>query len=139
MSPLTQAATDCAAVTEIPSTECEALVALYNSTDGDNWDYNRRWLKNNTPCSWYRVTCRGGHVSNIDLWFNDLTGTIPTELGNLSNLTTLYLYDNELTGSIPTELGNLSNLTITTPAGKPHKPPALNNKANYNSPQPPTM
>jgi hypothetical protein len=36
MSPLTQAATDCATVTEIPSTECEALVALYNSTGGDN-------------------------------------------------------------------------------------------------------
>jgi len=40
MSPLAQAVTDCAAVTEIPSTECEALVALYNSTDGANWSYN---------------------------------------------------------------------------------------------------
>jgi Leucine-rich repeat (LRR) protein len=111
MSPLTQAATNCATVTEIPSTECEALVALYNSTDGDNWKYNSGWLENNTPCSWSRVTCSGGHVSEIDLWSNSLTGSIPTELGNLSNLTILSLSSNDLTGTIPTELGNLSNLT----------------------------
>ena len=37
----TQAAfTSCADVTEIPQSECEALVALYNSTDGDNWYTN---------------------------------------------------------------------------------------------------
>ncbi|MEN8220762.1 MAG: hypothetical protein ABFS56_31300 [Pseudomonadota bacterium] len=34
MSPLAQAATDCATVTEIPTAECEALIALYNSTNG---------------------------------------------------------------------------------------------------------
>jgi len=32
MSPLAQAATDCAAVTPIPTIECEVLVTLYNST-----------------------------------------------------------------------------------------------------------
>ena len=28
---------DCGEVDEIPQAECEALVALYNSTDGANW------------------------------------------------------------------------------------------------------
>lgn len=28
---------DCSAVSEIPQTECEALVALYNSTNGPSW------------------------------------------------------------------------------------------------------
>jgi len=111
MSPLAQAATDCAAVTDIPSTECEALVALYNSTDGANWHNKTGWNVTNTPCSWYRVTCSGGHVSRLYLSSNHLTGSIPTELGNLSNLTSLDLYSNLLIGSIPTELGNLSNLT----------------------------
>ncbi|MEN8219513.1 MAG: hypothetical protein ABFS56_24810 [Pseudomonadota bacterium] len=69
--------TNCATVTEIPSTECEALVALYNSTNGDNWENNSGWLKNNTPCSWYRVRCNGGHVSTLYLNSNKLTGTIP--------------------------------------------------------------
>ena len=32
------------------------------------------------------------------------------ELGNLSNLTGLFLFNNQLSGSIPAELGSLSNL-----------------------------
>jgi Leucine-rich repeat (LRR) protein len=110
MSPLTQAATNCAAVTEIQETECEALIALYNSTNGDSWTNNSGWLETNTPCSWHGVICSGGHVSELNLSSNKLTGTIPTELGNLSNLEYLNLSWNELSGTIPTELGNLSNL-----------------------------
>ncbi|MEN8219751.1 MAG: Calx-beta domain-containing protein, partial [Pseudomonadota bacterium] len=108
---LVQAATDCSAVTQIPSTECEALVALYNSTNGDGWKYNSEWLETNTPCSWERVSCTSGHVSELYLHSNQLTGTIPSELGNLSYLEYLYLHSNQLTGTIPSELGNLSKLT----------------------------
>jgi len=109
-APLAQAATDCAAVTEIPSTECEALVALYESTNGANWKYQKGWNVTNTPCSWDRVSCDGGHVSALELYENQLTGEIPSELGNLSNLTGLDLSGNPLTGEIPSELGKLSNL-----------------------------
>ncbi|KAI8822813.1 hypothetical protein BJ741DRAFT_86809 [Chytriomyces cf. hyalinus JEL632] len=45
-----------------------------------------------------------------DLFNNQLTGTIPTELGQLTSLTQLYLSSNQLTGSIPTELGRLTSL-----------------------------
>jgi Leucine-rich repeat (LRR) protein len=41
---------------------------------------------------------------------NRLTGTIPTTLGNLNQLTYLGLFANQLTGSIPASLGNLSLL-----------------------------
>jgi len=111
MSPLTQATTNCAAVTEIPLTECETLVAIYNSTDGDNWNNHTGWNVTNTPCSWDRVTCNGEHVSILSLYSNKLTGSIPSELGNLTNLSWLFLDNNKLTGSIPSELGNLTNLT----------------------------
>ena len=55
-----------------------------------------------------------GNLSNLsylNLRSNDLTGSIPSELGNLSSLTDLGLSSNDLTGSIPSELGNLSSLT----------------------------
>ncbi|MEN8219934.1 MAG: Calx-beta domain-containing protein, partial [Pseudomonadota bacterium] len=105
-----QAATDCAAVTEIPSTECEALVALYNSTDGANWADNSGWLETNTPCGWKGVTCSSGHVSQLSLSSNQLTGSIPSQLGNLTKLESLRLNANQLTGSILTEFGNMSGL-----------------------------
>ncbi len=41
---------------------------------------------------------------------NQLTGSIPSELGSLASLQYLYLQDNELTGSIPSELGSLTSL-----------------------------
>ncbi len=112
MSPLAQAATDCAAVTEIPSTECEVLVTLYNSTDGANWKDHSGWLETNTPCSWDKVTCSAGHVSELKLYYNQLSGTIPPELSLLSHLTVLSLSRNELSGTIPPELSLLSHLTV---------------------------
>jgi Leucine-rich repeat (LRR) protein len=102
--------TDCALVTVIPEVECEALIALYDSTDGENWSDNTGWNVTNTPCSWYQIRCDGGHVTVIDLPLNGLSGSIPAEMGNLINLETLYLADDQLSGSIPAELGNLSNL-----------------------------
>ena len=40
-----------------------------------------------------------------------MTGEIPAELGDLTNLTELHLSGNQLTGEIPAELGSLTNLT----------------------------
>ena len=47
----------------------------------------------------------------LNLSHNALTGPIPPSLGELAKLTQLLLNDNELTGAIPLELGNLANLT----------------------------
>jgi len=46
----------------------------------------------------------------LDLSNSGLTGEIPPEIGNLTNLRVLYLYSNQLTGEIPIEIGNLINL-----------------------------
>ena len=104
------AATDCTQVTEIPQIECNALIAFYNSTDGPNWRNKTGWNVTNTPCSWYGVFCVSGHVYKITLSSNRLRGSIPAELGNLSDLQVLFLRDNQLSGSIPVKLGNLSSL-----------------------------
>lgn len=101
---------DCSAVTEIPQTECEALVALYNSTNGEDWSTHTNWLVTDTPSDWFGVTVESGHVTEISLQFNQLSGNLPTELVNLSYLKKLSLDSNKLTGSIPIELGSLSAL-----------------------------
>ena len=46
----------------------------------------------------------------LDLSGSGLTGLIPSEIGQLTNLTTLYLNNNQLTGEIPSEIGNCINL-----------------------------
>ena len=51
------------------------------------------------------------NLQSLSLWGNQLTGEIPTELGNLANLQQLRLaHDTELTGPIPSQLGSLANL-----------------------------
>ena len=112
----------CFAHAQIPQTERTALIALYKATDGANWTYSFNWRNGDdtdfnavgTECTWDGVTCDGGHVTEIVLGGypsgNNLVGTIPSELGNLSNLTELSLTYNQLSGSIPPELGTLSNL-----------------------------
>ena len=101
---------DCGTVTDVPRIECEALVALYESTNGAGWINNTNWLLTNSVGNWIGVEVFASHVAVLNLAYNRLSGTIPSELGQLSKLVNLYLYNNRLTGTIPKELGNLTNL-----------------------------
>ena len=93
------------------STDKAALVALYNATGGPNWGNNRNWLSDRPTGEWSGVSTDGdGRVTELRLAGNQLSGSIPSELGNLANLQTLLLDGNQLSGSIPSELGNLANL-----------------------------
>ena len=88
-----------------------ALVALYNATGGATWTRRTNWLTNEPLSEWYGVTTDGhGRVTVLILILNGLSGEIPAELGNLSNLQVLSFSRNALSGEIPAELGNLSNL-----------------------------
>jgi Leucine-rich repeat (LRR) protein len=110
-----------------------ALVALYDSTNGDNWNNNSGW-KNGPVSGWYGITVSENRVTQIILNGNNLTwklpaaigdltecgvfyisvngvgDTLPLQLGNMSSLSSLSLMDNNFTGKLPSTLGNLSNL-----------------------------
>ena len=105
--------TDCASQSQMPQASCEALVALYNNTDGPNWEHNFEWPGPEWPCRWYGIECENmsGDVLTIRLSGKDLDGTLPTEIGNLGSLQTLTLGGNIwLEGNIPPSLGSLSQL-----------------------------
>jgi Leucine-rich repeat (LRR) protein len=105
---------NCATVTDVPLVECFALVALYGSTNGAGWANRTNWLATTTVGTWFGVSVSGSeidrHVFSLSLQSNQLSGSIPPELGNLSSLNYLHLFRNQLSGSIPAQLGNLSSL-----------------------------
>lgn len=85
--------------------ERQALVALYEATDGSHWKHRTRWLEPpGTECQWYGVACQGqpeGRVVALDLGHNNLGGTVPEALGRLKHLDSLTLSGNRLSGRLP--------------------------------------
>jgi hypothetical protein len=96
---------------QVAQQDSVALVALYNSTDGANWTDNTTWLTVQPVSDWFGITATNGRVSAIILNNNNLSGTIPPEIGDLTNLTDLQFFLNQLSGSLPSTIGNLLNLT----------------------------
>ncbi|KAJ0028294.1 hypothetical protein Pint_35129 [Pistacia integerrima] len=54
------------------------------------------------------------HMTVLNFMWNNLTGSIPKEIGNLITLKLLLLSGNQISGPIPDELGSLSNVTLLT-------------------------
>ncbi len=87
-----------------------ALFALFNSTTGNSWTNKTGW-KTDSVYKWYGVTLdTNGRVTNLNLYSNKLSGTIPAEIGDLTKLKFLYLDNNQLSGNIPAQIGNLTSL-----------------------------
>lgn len=86
-----------------------ALIALYNSTNGPEW--NRPWDLEKPAFFWDGViVSSSGRVVGLALDDNNLDGTLPTEIGDLSALRGLILGGNELKGGLPAQLGDLTEL-----------------------------
>ena len=92
------------------------LGVLYYSTGGSGWTARHNFLDTTVPsCAWNRrshlVCDNNGLVTEIDLSHDDLTGSLPRELGFLSALTSLNFESNDLTGTLPLEITWLTKLT----------------------------
>ncbi len=98
-----------------------ALVALYNATDGPNWTNNTNWLSEEPVEDWFGVTVTDERVISIILGNdgsgqccngNNLTGSIPNQIGHLTGLKLLDLSYNQLNGELPVEISQLSQLEV---------------------------
>ena len=114
---------------DVPAAERDALMALYDATNGAEWLSNSNWGQGD-PChdEWFGVSCTNPNalmstsatpnnetdtpILEINLFGNNLTGPIPKEIGLFPKLITIELGLNELSGDIPAEIGNLSSLRI---------------------------
>ena len=95
----------------LPLTDREILERLYEATGGDHWTDNTNWLSDEDLSEWHGVRTDGdGRVTYLDLYTNELTGTIPAEIGGLSRLDFFYLSYNGIEGHLPAELGKLTRL-----------------------------
>ena len=102
----------CETIADISTGECNALVDLYNATDGDNRENNTNWLNSNNACTWHDVDCRGwSTVRWLTLSNNYLSGAIPESFSNLIYLNRVNLQYNNIT-SIPESIGNLSGINV---------------------------
>ena len=91
-----------------------ALEALYDSTGGANWTTSTNWKIADDLGAWYGVLVDSdGRVTDLNLANNNLVGTLPTTLHNLTALVNLYLTQNQLTGSIPS-LSGLTSLVVAS-------------------------
>ena len=94
--------------------DCETLLRIRDALAGDavlNWSADVK------ISDWQGVGIEGSpprviRLSLARLSPSKLTGSIPPELGDLTNLEVLRVHSNSLSGSIPPELGNLANLRI---------------------------
>jgi hypothetical protein len=87
-----------------------ALIDLYNSTAGNGWVINNGWATNIPAASWAGVVARFGKVSELNLTANNLSGAIPSSIGNLIAPSKIDFSVNQLSGSIPSAFGNLQSL-----------------------------
>ena len=102
--------------------DCEVLLSARDTLAGTA---TLNWSENTAITEWEGITLDNAltWVDAIDLASQNLSGTIPSELGDLTNLTGLHLFVNQLSGPIPPELGDLSNLTYLYLYGNQLIPP----------------
>jgi len=106
----------------IPKSERDALISIYQATNGNQWADNTNWCdgrcpvtgaarfnKRGTECAWFGVSCDPSerNVIEIAMDANQLSGTLPS-LQGITQLRLLYIVHNLVTGSIP----DFSGMTV---------------------------
>jgi Leucine-rich repeat (LRR) protein len=114
-----------------------ALYSLYNSTHGQNWNWEyesglglTKWNFSNVtnvtegaarPCrdNWLGIICAIDAeatelcmITSLELVHQNLRGPLPPDISNMTSLVELYLAANSLSSTIPSSMGTMSNLEL---------------------------
>ncbi|XP_048536677.1 LRR receptor-like serine/threonine-protein kinase EFR [Triticum urartu] len=84
--------------------------SLANCSQLQKLNLGENKLRGNLPASSFATLPKS--INGLTLQSNYISGTIPLEIGNLSEISLLYLDNNLFTGPIPSTLGQLRNLFI---------------------------
>lgn len=92
-----------------------ALIAIYQATNGDKWAY--RWKPelvmsdSNWPGVSFDVINGELRVVDLSLQSLNLEGTLPNEIGWLTEVVKIKIQSNKLSGPLPASINRLTNLT----------------------------
>ncbi len=92
------------------TTDSLALVSIYNFMGGVSWTNKTNWLTANPINTWYGISFVGNRVTAVNLPTNNVTGQIPSDIGNLTALQQIDFHGNSVGGQIPSEIGNIVGL-----------------------------
>ncbi|XP_030958656.1 MDIS1-interacting receptor like kinase 2-like [Quercus lobata] len=132
--------------------EAKALLKWKTNLHSNSQSFLSSWAGNN-PCNWVGINCdKSGSIThlnlsshslkgalhnlsfqsfpnllNVDLSYNSLFGTIPSNIVRLSKLSILNLSYNQITGRIPSEIGKLTSLHVFYLAANCTIPASLGN------------
>ncbi|RMA58904.1 leucine-rich repeat domain-containing protein [Ulvibacter antarcticus] len=95
---------------QVSEQQKEALLDIYVATQGENWV--NTWDVNQPVDQWYGVLVKNDKVVSLNLMFNNMVGSLPSSISNLTDLQTLELSFNELNGEIPAAIGDLNELKL---------------------------
>ena len=90
------------------------LMEIKNKLNDSNNTLN--WSLDVPLKEWVGCTFTGNTIIGLNLSFKGLTGSLPSEIGNLVNLTEFRCSYNQLT-ALPSEIGNLVNLNYVGCSG----------------------
>ena len=102
----------------LPDAQYRALESFYESTNGYLWyeTCSQFWnfTGNHDPCTemWHGIQCFEGNISLISLSDCNISGSLPSQIGDLHAINTMTLSYNQIGGAIPSSFENLTLLSF---------------------------
>jgi len=112
----------CCAVQYVDPSDADVLLDICHSNKPSSWDDCQKYTRTTFPCNTSQQSAIGvycfppsvsNNVAEVRLISNGLTGTLPSSLGQLSQVLRLIVNNNYLmspSGTIPSSLGQLSQV-----------------------------